>query len=87
MSRRSPRIPEDDEISFISMQELAPTPIEDDGDDDDYLNLTLPHIQPVEKRATHLSASIGPYNNPSTRSLAFWRRSPLTQLDGGAIQC
>lgn len=75
MYRQSPRIPEDDEISFISMQELAPTPIEDD----DYLNLSLPHMQPVERKSSDLSASnqsISSHNSASPRSLAFWRQSP-----------
>lgn len=71
-SRRSSRVLEDDEISLISMQELAPSPIEDD-EADYYYNAEQLSANLVERKATYLSSSSN-YSSysQSSSTLIFW---------------
>lgn len=71
MYRRSSRVPEDDEISLISMQELAPSPIEDD-EADYYYNAEQLSVNPVERKATDLSSSNYSNYSQTSSNLTFW---------------
>ncbi len=64
-SRRSR---DDDEISLISMREVAPSPVEDHFD-----TSTPRDASPAKIDLTHISSSIASQNTPKTRNLAFWR--------------
>lgn len=68
-----PRQRDDDEISLISMRELAPSPIEDDEDEAYYAETPTgddfdPTTTPLSKSTTLLHPV-----SPSSHSLAFWR--------------
>ena len=71
-----PRQRDDDEISLISMRELAPSPFEDDEDSAYYADTPTgdddfdPTTTPMSKSATLQQPSA------HTRGLAFWRTPP-----------
>ena len=70
-----PRTRDDDEISLISMREVIPSPIDYDGDDDEFNIIDSSPSTPTMTKSQTLPLNLGSLggSNGGGRGLAFWR--------------